>query len=79
MLLLRNSNEIEGIGKLFVHEKTDNNEELIQTEKFKLISSILISTFPIKIKIIDYHSEIELEYDFLVNKKSKSIDFFNAI
>ena len=76
IILLVNNTEHVGLGKPFIQEIGDKNQP---PEKMCLISTILINTRPISIVIMDYHSEISLEYNFLSNEKTKSIDLFHFI
>jgi hypothetical protein len=79
ILMLVNSQEHQGIGKLFIHENLAKNQTGIISEKMNLVCSIFLTTTPVAIKIMDYHSEIKLEYNFLIDKTTKSTDFMHMI
>jgi hypothetical protein len=79
ILLLTNSHQHQGLGKMLVHENLTIKNDGKNSEKMKLLSTILLTTTPLKIKILDYHSEIVLEYSLLIGENAKSTDFFHAI
>ena len=45
----------------------------------KLFSTILNTSTALTLKICDYHSEIKLDYDFLVDENTKSTDFMHFV
>jgi hypothetical protein len=81
IILLKNSFQTQGIGKPFRHEeflpgaiKKDNF-----AEKMRLISTILVTSKPLIIKLHDYKSGIALEYSILYYTAAKTNDFLHLI
>ena len=79
ILLLSDSQKHQGLGKLITHEELSTRNEKTNSEKMKLLSTILTSSTPMILKICDYHSEIELEYSFLIDDNTKSSDFLHFV
>jgi hypothetical protein len=81
IILLKNSVEAQGIGKPFCHEELGS--EKIKTENFsekmRLVSTILITSKPLILKIRNYQTGITLEYDLLYYTEARTNDLLHVI
>ena len=81
IILLKNSVETQAIGKPFCHEelKGDKIKTENVSEKMRLVSTILVTSKPLILKLRNYQTGITLEYDLIYYKEATSNDLLHVI
>ena len=76
IVMLVTGRDDQGIGKIFIHDEiTKNNEmEKQQSDKMKLLSTILMSSAPLVIKLQNYETGLTMKFHALMSFNTKSTD-----
>ena len=81
IILLKNSVEVQGIGKPFCNEDWGEKQPKSEnfSEKMRLVSTILVTAKPLILKLRNYQTGITLEYDLLYYVEAKTNDLLHLI
>jgi hypothetical protein len=80
-MLLKNSSQQQGIGKPFCHDEFGKNaaKNTNFAEKMRLVSTILVTSKPLIIKLQNYQTAITLEYDTIWYNEANTNDLLHAV
>ena len=79
IMLLVTGRDDQGIGKIFLHDDLSKSAEIEpqQSDKMKLVTTILMSSAPLIIKLQNYETGLTMKFHSLMSLNTKSTDIFH--
>ena len=81
IMMLVTGKDDQGIGKLFIHDdqKKIGNDDPQQSDKIKLITTILMSSSALVVKLQNYDTGITMKFHTMISQNTKSTDLIHLV